>query len=73
MSIEFLYKALETPLGIVVETNNPELLRQKLYALRKEAMNPEFDQLVFKPSTSKPESELWIIKQPPKDKSNGSP
>lgn len=62
-SVELLYRALESSLGIVVSTDDPELLRKKLYALRKEAQNPDFDNLVFKPSVSKPESELWIINQ----------
>lgn len=65
--LEFLNKALETELGIVVETSDPELLRTRLYKARAESKNPAFDCLVFKPSVTKPTSELWIIKNPPKE------
>lgn len=60
---EFLYRALEAPLGIKVTTNDPEGLRQKLYAARSKAQNPDFEALTFSPSRSKPQSELWIIRR----------
>jgi hypothetical protein len=59
--IELLYAAYHSELGVVVETNDPERLRQKLYPLRKE--NPDFEPLAFviSPFNS---VDLWIIKQP---------
>lgn len=59
--IELLYAAYHADLGIVVETNDPEHLRQKLYPLRKE--NPDFEPLAFVISPLNPQ-DLWIIKQP---------
>jgi hypothetical protein len=58
---ELLYRALGSELGVVVETNDPERLRQRLYALRKEI--PEGSQLAFLISPLNPQ-DLWIIKQP---------
>lgn len=39
---EILYDAARSTFGLVVETNDPERLRQKLYAIRKEdeALSP---------------------------------
>jgi hypothetical protein len=62
--LEKLYEALREPLGIVVETEDPERLRQRLYALRKErqAEDPQLRILSFIISKTNPQSELWIIK-----------
>lgn len=55
-----LYEALESPYGIVVETPDPERLRQKLYPERKRS--PEFDCLSFVISPMNGR-DLWILKQ----------
>lgn len=70
--VELLYEALDTPLGIVVRTSDPERLRSALYAARREAMNPEFSALTIQPSKVDPRSELWIVRRqgPP---ANGRP
>jgi hypothetical protein len=59
--IELLYAAYHAERGIVVETNDAERLRQKLYPLRKE--NPDFDSLAFVISPLNG-MDLWIINQP---------
>lgn len=59
--VELLYAAYHAEFGVVVETNDPERLRQKLYPLRKE--NPDFEPLAFVISPMNPQ-DLWIIKQP---------
>lgn len=56
-----LYEALGTPLGLRVETENPELLRQRLYAERR--ANPEFDALSLHISPLNPGCEIWIAKK----------
>lgn len=58
---DLLYQALGSELGVVVETNDPERLRQKLYGIRKEI--PDGDILAFIISPLNP-ADLWIIKQP---------
>lgn len=60
---EFLYRALQTPTGIVVKTSNVELLRNRLYATRREAQNIEFEVLTFMPSRTTPKTELWIARK----------
>lgn len=62
--LEKLYDALRAPIGIVVETEDPERLRQKLYALRKERQDadPQLRVLSFMISPTNPGSELWILK-----------
>jgi hypothetical protein len=55
---ELLYAALHSPLGTVVESDDPEFLRQKLYAVRRE--NTDFLPLSFVISPMNPR-DLWII------------
>ena len=59
--LDILYAAYHSEVGVVVETNDAEALRQKLYPLRKE--NPDFDPLAFVISPLNG-IDLWIIKQP---------
>lgn len=55
---ELLYDALRTPLGTVIETEDPERLRQRLYAIRKES--DDFAQLSFVISPING-LDLWIV------------
>lgn len=57
--LELLYSAVHSKRGVVVETDNVEFLRQKLYALRKE--DPAFSALSFIISPING-LDLWIIK-----------
>lgn len=69
--VEFLYRALEARVGIVIRTNDPTRLRSQLYAAKK--TDPAFDVLSVKPSNSQPASELWVLRKTPlaKEPSNG--
>ena len=62
--LEKLYDALRSPLGIVVETEDAERLRQKLYSLRREYQerDPALRSLSFVLSKTSPETQLWILK-----------
>lgn len=62
--IELLYDALRSDLGIIVETNEPKILRAKMYAARKEADDPELDCLSLLESPTNPDQDLWILKRP---------
>lgn len=59
--LELLYAAFHSQYGIIVETDDPEKLRQKLYPLRKE--NKELVCLSFVISPFNPTRDLWIVKQ----------
>ena len=60
--IELLYRAYNSELGIVVETTDPERLRQRLYAERKK--DPDLACLSFNISPTHPQSQLLIVKRP---------
>lgn len=66
--LELLYAAVHSELGVVVETDNAEFLRQKLYPLRKE--DPAFASLSFLISPING-SDLWIIKTEPTNGGTG--
>ena len=54
-----LHQALEAEIGVKVSTDNPKLLRQRLYAVRK--ANFIFTDLAFViPATP---NEVWIMKK----------
>ena len=53
--LNLLYEALNSDLGIVVETPDPEFLRQKLYPLRK--AQSQFTPLAFVIVAP----DLWIL------------
>jgi len=59
---EILYEALASPLGIEVETNNPENLRAKLYAARR--ADPALEPLSIHISPTNPSAALFIIRRP---------
>lgn len=60
----YLYDALAAPIGLVILTDNPERLRQRLYSLRSENA-PTFDNLSFVISPTNPTDQLWIVKKQP--------
>ena len=55
---ELLYDALHTPSGTVIQTEDPERLRQKLYAIRRDS--EDFKQLSFVISPLNG-MDLWIV------------
>lgn len=59
---ELLYQAYAAEFGIVVETDDVELLRQKLYTIRRE--NPDLSCLSFVISPFNA-SDLWIVRTTP--------
>jgi hypothetical protein len=61
---EILYDATRSPFGLVVETSDPERLRQRLYAIRKD--NPDFSALAFVISPFNPR-DLWVLNRTGKD------
>lgn len=64
--IEFLYRALDSKLGIVLRTSDVERTRARLYAVRRETCNPAFDELVICPSRTLPDTHLWLVRKSPR-------
>jgi len=62
--LELLYEALRSELGIIVATSDPTALKQKLYAARREADDPQLDSLSFVTSRTNPDREIWIVRKP---------
>lgn len=58
--LEILYSAYNAEIGVIVRTDNPERLRQKLYAERKK--DPDLACLSFRISPTNPDSELFIMR-----------
>jgi hypothetical protein len=55
-----LYSASEAAIGLAVRTNNPQLLKNKLYALRKKL---GLTNLTFIQPPVGSEAYIWIIKK----------
>jgi hypothetical protein len=57
------YEALGSERGVKVRTDDPKRCREKLYAFRREAKDPDLDALsVVQSPTSA--NEIWIIRRP---------
>ena len=58
--IELWYEALASDYGIVVETNDRRLCRERLYHARRTAGDPDLDQIsIIVPSIP---NELWLVR-----------
>ena len=69
----YLYQALETKWGIVLTTDNPNVLRARLYRARANLQDPDLARLQIRPSPHAPESEIWIIKGEEKGEASNAP
>jgi hypothetical protein len=61
--IELLYAALREDLGVVVETNDVNNLRAKLYKIRSENL-AEFECISLSPHRAAPTTHLLIVRRP---------
>ena len=63
-NLEHWYSALGSQFGIIVDCQgaDPEKVRQKLYAIRKAAADPDLECLSIAPSPTAPTKELWIYR-----------
>lgn len=58
--IEYLYAALNSPYGIIVEFDDPGRARYQLYEKRRK--DPELECISITPSPTN-EKQLWIVKR----------
>lgn len=61
VSINLLYEALGSQFGVVLQCDNAEKVRQRLYKLRADHADPDLECLHLVQSPSNP-SHLWIVK-----------
>lgn len=62
--LALLYQALSSDLGIVVESDNVALAKQRLYKARADAGDPTLACLQLRTSPVRPDAEIWIVKGP---------
>lgn len=67
-SLNLWYEALGSSLGVVIETDNPEKLRAKLYRLREQANDPMLADISVVISPTVPARHVWLVKR----QANGS-
>lgn len=63
LSIDLWYSALASPSGVIIETNDPERAKAKLYSLRALASDPDLEALSIVQSPTAPSTDLWIVKR----------
>lgn len=61
---EHLYRALTTPQGIALTTDDPQRLIQRLNAERRKANDPNLKSIVIATSRSNPTGEVWLVRKP---------
>lgn len=62
---EHLYRALASKNGIVLTTDDPPRLIQKLNAERRKANDASLKQIIIATSRTNPSGEVWLIKKEP--------
>lgn len=60
--LEAWYRALRSTHGVCLRTNDRDALMQRLYAARRECLDPDLKPLSLVQSPTAPD-ELWIIKR----------
>lgn len=64
IDINLWYQALASPFGVIIETDDPDRAKQKLYAIRAKSPDPDLQSLSIITSPDTP-GQLWIIKAKP--------
>lgn len=60
-----MYEALDGSHGVSVATSDPDQFKKRLYMTRADARKRnvlDFDQLSFRTSPTKPQTEVWIVR-----------
>jgi len=60
--LNYWYRALQSPLGISILCSDTESVRSRLYLVRKEAKDPDLDQISICSSPFDP-MKLWLVKK----------
>lgn len=63
-SLELWYRALSSPFGIEIDSSSFEQVRAKLYHLRREAQDPDLEQIAICRSPFNPDR-IWLVKKAP--------
>ena len=63
---DIMIAAIDAEVGIAITTNDPEALKRRFYASRREYKEqgiPRFDDLTFVVSPNSPTNEAWLFKK----------
>lgn len=63
LSPSIWYEALASEVGIIIQTDNPDLTRQRLYAMRKSLNDPDLESISIQTSPTNPGQDLWLVKR----------
>jgi len=64
IGLHIWYAALAAQVGVVLECDDPDYTKQRLYALRTEAGDPDLESISIVQSPSDP-AHLWLVKRDP--------
>lgn len=62
---QFLYLAVQSPFGVVLDVEDFQLVQTRLYAARRKLNDPVLGLLQFRRSPYGKANELWIVKGGP--------
>lgn len=68
-----LYRALASPHGLVVESDNLKLAKAHLYKARELAKDDALKVLSFRTSPDSPHNQIWIVRSTPCQDETTSP
>lgn len=60
--LEYWYKALRSPYGVIIRTDDPVRMKQKLYQARAEVKDKDLDGIAICSSPTN-ETHLWLVKK----------
>lgn len=60
--LEFLYQAMDSPLGICLVTSDIRLAHQRLHKAKRESGDPALDVIQIRTSPLASTSEIWLTR-----------
>lgn len=63
IDITLWYDALASDHGVIIETDDPEAVKQRLYRLRDESKDEDLKSISIVTSPLNPERDLWLVKR----------
>ncbi len=67
LGLHLWYQALGSAVGVIIETNDPDRCKQRLYAMRQDAQDPDLEEVSIVQSPSDP-NHLWLVRNEKKRK-----
>jgi hypothetical protein len=63
IDITLWYDALASEHGVIIETDDPNAVKQRLYAVRAESQDEDLKSISIVTSPTNPERDLWLVKR----------